>query len=89
VAPCIIAWDAETDEFRRVEGPEGFTTWEEADKASRFLLRTSSTSRARRAPRLRSADPDGGLDSRALNATSFPSEKWYVEASGRIVKTPL
>jgi dienelactone hydrolase len=24
-----------------------------------------------------------------LNGTAFPSEKWYVEASGRIVKTPL
>jgi dipeptidyl aminopeptidase/acylaminoacyl peptidase len=24
-----------------------------------------------------------------LNGASFPSEKWYVEASGRIVKTPL
>jgi hypothetical protein len=25
----------------------------------------------------------------ALGGKSFPSEKWYVEASGRIVKTPL
>jgi hypothetical protein len=24
-----------------------------------------------------------------LNRTPFPSEKWYVEAGGRIVKTPL
>ena len=24
-----------------------------------------------------------------LNATPFPSEKWYVEAGGRILKTPL
>jgi hypothetical protein len=24
-----------------------------------------------------------------LDGTPFPSEKWYVEASGRIVKTPL
>jgi hypothetical protein len=23
---CIIAWDADTGEFRRVESPEGFTT---------------------------------------------------------------
>jgi hypothetical protein len=24
-----------------------------------------------------------------LDGASFPSEKWYVEAGGRIVKTPL
>jgi len=24
-----------------------------------------------------------------LNGQTFPSERWYVEASGRIVKTPL
>jgi len=40
--PCVIRWDAETGEFRRVEGPEGFATWEEADEASRFLLRSST-----------------------------------------------
>jgi hypothetical protein len=37
--PCVITWDPETSEFRRVEGPEGFTTWEEADEASGFLGR--------------------------------------------------
>src|SRR5262249_15871421 len=41
--PCVIAWDAETGEFRRVEGPEGLTTWEEADEASRFLARILPT----------------------------------------------
>jgi hypothetical protein len=24
-----------------------------------------------------------------LSGKSFPSEKWYVEASGRVVKTPM
>jgi hypothetical protein len=42
--PCTIAWDAESGEFRQVEGPEGFTTREEADEASRFLLRSSTSS---------------------------------------------
>src|SRR5262245_14999867 len=45
--PCVIAWDPATGEFRRVEGPEGFTTWEEADEASGFRLRVQ-----------RPADPD-------------------------------
>jgi hypothetical protein len=36
--PCVIAWDPETGEFRRAERAEGFTTWEEADGASRFLV---------------------------------------------------
>jgi hypothetical protein len=28
----VIAWDPETGEFQRVEGPNGFTAWEEADE---------------------------------------------------------
>jgi hypothetical protein len=36
--PCVIWWDPETEYFHRVEGPDGFTTWGEADEASRFLL---------------------------------------------------
>ena len=43
--PCVIAWEVETGEFQRVERPEGFTTWEEADEASGFRLRSSTTSR--------------------------------------------
>jgi hypothetical protein len=35
--PSVIAWDSETGRFTRVEGPDGFTTWEEAEEASRFL----------------------------------------------------
>jgi len=35
--PCAIAWDPATGIFTRVEGPDGFTTWEEASEASRFL----------------------------------------------------
>jgi hypothetical protein len=42
--PYVIAWDAETGEFKRVGGLEGFTPWEEADEASRFLLRSPTTS---------------------------------------------
>jgi hypothetical protein len=41
--PCVIAWDAETGEFRRDKGPEGLTTWKEADEASRFLVGNSCT----------------------------------------------
>jgi len=36
--PCVIAWDADSGEFRRVEGPAGFTTWEDADEAAMFLV---------------------------------------------------
>ena len=35
--PCAIAWDSETGQFTRVEGADAFTTWEEAEEASRFL----------------------------------------------------
>lgn len=35
--PCVVTWDAETGEFARVEGPNGFATWREAEEASRFL----------------------------------------------------
>jgi hypothetical protein len=45
--PCVVAWDAETGEFRRVEGPEGFTTREEADEASRGGARGAHVSRGR------------------------------------------
>jgi hypothetical protein len=38
--PCVIAWDAENGEFQRVEGPEWFTTWGEADEAGRSLVPT-------------------------------------------------
>ena len=37
--PQLVAWDPETGEFTRVEGPKGFVTWEEAEKAGRFLVR--------------------------------------------------
>jgi hypothetical protein len=45
--PCVIAWDPENGEFRRVEGPESFTTWEEADEASRGGARGAHVSRGR------------------------------------------
>jgi hypothetical protein len=35
--PCAIAWDPETGRFTRVEGPDGFTTREEAEEASRLV----------------------------------------------------
>ena len=35
--PCVVRWDPETGRFTRVEGPDGFSTWEEAEEASRFL----------------------------------------------------
>jgi len=38
------ASDPENGDFRSVEGPEGFATWEEADEAVWFLLRSSTTS---------------------------------------------
>ena len=31
--PCAIAWDPVSGLFERHEGPDGFTTWEEADEA--------------------------------------------------------
>jgi hypothetical protein len=33
----LAAWDPETGEFTRVEGPKGFETWKEADEAARLL----------------------------------------------------
>jgi hypothetical protein len=38
--PCVIVWDRETGELRRAVGPEGLTTWEEADEASRLLVQS-------------------------------------------------
>lgn len=35
--PCVVTWEAETGAFWRVEGPDAFTTWNEAEEASRFL----------------------------------------------------
>lgn len=35
--PCVVSWDAETGRFTRVESPDGFATWDEAEAASRFL----------------------------------------------------
>ena len=35
--PQLVAWDPESGEFTRVEGPRGFATWEEAEEAGRFL----------------------------------------------------
>jgi hypothetical protein len=35
--PAALAWDAQTGEYRRVEGPRGFETYREAVEASRFL----------------------------------------------------
>ncbi len=32
--PCVVTWNPETGEFTRVEGPEGFATWEEAEEVS-------------------------------------------------------
>jgi hypothetical protein len=37
--PQLISWDPESGEFTRVEGPNGFETWGEAEEASRFLAR--------------------------------------------------
>jgi hypothetical protein len=35
--PAVVMWDPATGFFSRVEGPDAFTTWHEADEASRFL----------------------------------------------------
>ena len=35
--PCVSGWDPVTGRFTHVEGPDGFTTWREAEEASRFL----------------------------------------------------
>jgi hypothetical protein len=37
--PAVYAWDAETGEFRRIEGPLGFAAYRQAVEASRFLAR--------------------------------------------------
>ena len=37
--PCAIAWDPETGRFTRLEA---FTTWREAEEASRFLARSTA-----------------------------------------------
>jgi hypothetical protein len=38
--PYALTWDAESGEFRGVEGPRGFATYREAVEASRFLVMT-------------------------------------------------
>ena len=35
--PRVLTWDEETGLFERVEGPEGFTEYQQALEASRFL----------------------------------------------------
>jgi hypothetical protein len=35
--PYAIAWDPVSGLFQRLEGPDGFTTWDKAEEASRFL----------------------------------------------------
>jgi len=35
--PAVWTWDKRTGFFDHVEGPDTFTTWREADEASRFL----------------------------------------------------
>jgi hypothetical protein len=35
--PLVVIRNAETGIFHHVEGPDAFTTWHEADEASRFL----------------------------------------------------
>jgi hypothetical protein len=35
--PVVATQDPETGIFHHVEGPDAFTTWHEADEASRFL----------------------------------------------------
>src|SRR5580765_4008384 len=40
--PYVLTWDAETGEFRGVEGPRGFATYREALEASRFLTLTTA-----------------------------------------------
>lgn len=35
--PCVYELDADGWPIDRFEGPDGFTTWEEAVEASRFL----------------------------------------------------
>lgn len=37
--PCVVRWDGKTGELVRVEGPDGFTSWQEAEEAGWFLLR--------------------------------------------------
>jgi hypothetical protein len=34
--PSVLTWDPVTGLFERVDGPDAFTTWREADEASRF-----------------------------------------------------
>ena len=36
--PYAVTWDATTGEFRSVEGPHEFATYQEAVEASRFLV---------------------------------------------------
>jgi len=60
----VIAWDAETGEYRRVEGLDGFTTWAEADEASRFLV-----------GRLRVAEPGSGSGWLGRRAVAFESNE--------------
>jgi hypothetical protein len=36
--PAVVAWDPDTGESRRVEGPRGFAIYWEAVEASRFLV---------------------------------------------------
>jgi hypothetical protein len=35
--PCAIAWDSVSGLFQRLEGPDGFTTWDKAEEASPCL----------------------------------------------------
>ncbi len=38
---CVVEWDRETGEIRRLEGFQAFATYREAFEASRFLARSS------------------------------------------------
>jgi len=49
--PCVVSWDPTTGRFTRVEGPDGFTTWEEAEEASGFLTNQEKSFRTRRRER--------------------------------------
>lgn len=38
---CVVEWDSETGDFRRLEGFQAFASYHEALEASRFLARSA------------------------------------------------
>jgi hypothetical protein len=58
--PCVFAWDPETGEFRRVEGPEGFTTSETSRRVVGCTRASGRGSPCRAIPFSRSLPPGAG-----------------------------